>query len=59
MQNKVDGQFFKLLRDLVEMQEIMYAKENKRSPKRILRMHDLAFISGYLTKSLLDTSKTK
>ena len=59
MQNKVDGQFFKLLRDLVEMQEIMYARETKRSPKRILRMYNLAFVSDYLTKSLLDTSKTK
>eukprot|EP00111_Clytia_hemisphaerica_P012440 TCONS_00036501-protein len=59
MQDKIDSQFYNILRNLVEIQEILYGKEENRSSKKILRMYNLAFLNDYHSKQILDTSKTK
>ena len=50
LRNKINEQIFDILDTMCEIQEILYASENKRSVETILRMHNQTFLHMMLVK---------
>ena len=54
-ENRVSKDVLDLIFSLVEIINIAYSSEEKRSPKQILRLYNLTFLFGSLTKSVIGT----
>ena len=55
---KADRKVIELMRTLVEITEIMYSTDSKRSSQTVLRLHNTAFVHGKLCTELFHTPKT-
>ena len=53
LRNKINEQIYDILDTMCEIQEILYAGENKRSVETILRMHNQTFLHMMLVKSVV------
>ncbi|XP_071138708.1 uncharacterized protein [Mytilus edulis] len=53
--NKISEDTVNLIQVLVEIINIAYSSEEKRSPRQILRLYNLTFLFGVLTKSVIGT----
>ena len=53
-----DRQLIELLRTIVEITEILYSDDSKRTSQAVLRLHNLAFIHGKVCTELFHTPKT-
>ena len=53
LRNKINEQIYDILDTMCEIQEILYAGENKRSVETILRMHNQSFFHMMLVKSVV------
>ena len=57
LQYKIDGNVYKLLRTLCEMQRTLYLGDDFRTPKEILRLHNASFEHFVLLKKLINLEK--
>ena len=57
LQYKIDGNVYKLLRTLCEIQRILYLGDDFRTPKEILRLHNASFEHFVLLKKLINLEK--
>lgn len=55
---KADPKIIELMRTLVEITEILYSNNSKRSSQSVLRLHNLTFVHGKLCSELFHTPKT-
>ena len=55
---KADKKIIDLMRTLVEITEILYSTNCKRSSQAVLRLHNVAFVHGKLCTELFHTPKT-
>ncbi|CAC5404478.1 unnamed protein product [Mytilus coruscus] len=53
--DKISEDTVDLIQVLVEIINIAYSSEEKRSPRQILRLYNLTFLFGVLTKSVIGT----
>ncbi|CAC5383131.1 unnamed protein product [Mytilus coruscus] len=53
--DKISEDTVDLIQVLVEIINIVYSSEEKRSPRQILRLYNLIFLFGVLTKSVIGT----
>ena len=54
---KIDGNVHRLLRTLSEIQRILYLGDDSRTPKEILRLHNLCYEHFVLLKELIPVGK--
>ena len=55
---KADRKVIELMRTLVEITEVMYSTNPKRSSQTVLRLHNTAFVHGKLCTELFHTPNT-
>jgi len=53
-----DRQLIELFRTIVEITEILYSDDSKRTSQAVLRLHNLAFIHGKVCTEVFHTPKT-
>ena len=56
LDGKICKKFIELLKQLAEIQEIAYADENKRTIKKVFRLHNLTFVHGMEMGSVLSST---